>query len=218
MLKLLSTRMCHSHRGMLEAEIRLWVTTFPLTTVLKKLTSFSIQRPLWRHYYQNTEALMFVVDSNDRERIGEVRDELWRFLAEDELQDCVVLIMANKQDLPNAMSVEQITDKLELNKIKDKTWCKLNISAHTSYTHCTNTYIYWSDTCSISTDIQPSCATSGDGLYNGLDWLHTQLTGEAVKKSVMKPIQETKDSVTKQSTLSSWFNSLSSYWKTSVVQ
>lgn len=135
MLKLLSTRMCHSHRGMLEAEIRLWVTTFPLTTVLKKLTSFSIQRPLWRHYYQNTEALMFVVDSNDRERIGEVRDELWRFLAEDELQDCVVLIMANKQDLPNAMSVEQITDKLELNKIKDKTWCKLNISAHTSYKH-----------------------------------------------------------------------------------
>lgn len=84
---------------------------------------------------------MFVVDSNDRERIGEVRDELWRFLAEDELQDCVVLIMANKQDLPNAMSVEQITDKLELNKIKDKTWCKLNISAHTSYTHRTNTYI-----------------------------------------------------------------------------
>lgn len=26
-------------------------------------------RPLWRHYYQNTQGLIFVVDSNDRERI-----------------------------------------------------------------------------------------------------------------------------------------------------
>ena len=68
--------------------------------------------------------LIFVVDSNDRERISESRDELKRFLSEDELEDCIVLVMANKQDLPNAMSVEEVTEKMELNSLRDRTWCK----------------------------------------------------------------------------------------------
>ena len=54
-------------------------------------------RPLWRHYFQNTQGLIFVVDSNDRERVGEARDELHRMLQEDELRDAVLLIFANKQ-------------------------------------------------------------------------------------------------------------------------
>ena len=70
---------------------------------------------------------MFVVDSNDRERIEECREEIWRFLGEDELRECTVLVMANKQDLPNAMSVDEITDKLRLNSIRDHTWCKYKI-------------------------------------------------------------------------------------------
>lgn len=44
---------------------------------------FAVQiRPLWRHYFQNTQGLIFVVDSNDRERVGEARDELHRMLNE----------------------------------------------------------------------------------------------------------------------------------------
>ena len=82
------------------------------------------QRPLWRHYYQNTDALIFVVDSNDRDRLPECKDELWRFTQEDELKDCVLLVLANKQDLPNAMTTQEITDKLELNSITDRKWCK----------------------------------------------------------------------------------------------
>ena len=54
-------------------------------------------RPLWRHYYQNTQGLIFVVDSNDRERVGEAREELMRMLNEDELRDAVLLVFANKQ-------------------------------------------------------------------------------------------------------------------------
>ena len=65
--------------------------------MLNKLFLFSIFRPLWRHYFQNTQGLIFVVDSNDRERIGEARDELMRMLAEDELREAVLLIFANKQ-------------------------------------------------------------------------------------------------------------------------
>ena len=85
-----------------------------------------MQRPLWRHYYQNTDVLIFVVDSNDRERISESYDELWRFLAEEELKNCVLLVMANKQDLPNAMSITEITDKLKLHAIRNRTWCKFD--------------------------------------------------------------------------------------------
>lgn len=71
---------------------------------------------------------MFVVDSNDRDRIDQAKDELWRIISDSQLKDCPVLIMANKQDLPNALSVTELTDKLELNNIKDKPWRK---SAHT---------------------------------------------------------------------------------------
>lgn len=85
---------------------------------------FRLQRPLWRHYYQNTDALIFVVDSNDRERIDDAREELARTLAEDELANVVLLVMANKQDLPNAMSTSEVAEKLGLNALRNKSWCK----------------------------------------------------------------------------------------------
>uniref|UniRef100_A0A915DEY0 ADP-ribosylation factor 1-like 2 n=1 Tax=Ditylenchus dipsaci TaxID=166011 RepID=A0A915DEY0_9BILA len=70
-------------------------------------------RPLWRYYFQNTQGLIFVVDSNDRERIEEAREELHKMLNEDELRDATLLVFANKQDLPNAMSAAELTDKLD---------------------------------------------------------------------------------------------------------
>lgn len=86
------------------------VTTIPtigfnVETVEYKNISFTVWdvggqdkiRPLWRHYFQNTQGLIFVVDSNDRDRIGEARDELHRMLNEDELREAVLLVFANKQ-------------------------------------------------------------------------------------------------------------------------
>eukprot|EP01083_Nonionella_stella_P153779 494498_1 len=113
-------------------------------------------RPLWRHYYQGTEAVIFVVDSNDRERIDSgsnsysddnVCDQLHSMLADDLLQDSAVLILANKQDLPNAMSVNEITDRLKINQFRNREWY-----------------------------VQGTCAKTGDGLYQGLDWLSKTLT------------------------------------------
>ncbi|CAK5267257.1 unnamed protein product, partial [Mycena citricolor] len=89
--------------------------------------------PLWRHYYQNTQALVFVVDSNDRERVG---------IARDELRDALVLVYANKQDLPHAMSTAELTDQLALHTLRSRKWY-----------------------------IQATCATTGEGMYEGLDWL-----------------------------------------------
>lgn len=103
-------------------------------------------RPLWRHYFQNTQGLIFVVDSNDRDRISEAEKELHNMLREDELRDAVLLVYANKQDLPNAMNASELTEKLGLGHLRNRQWF-----------------------------IQATCATQGQGLYEGLDWLSNEL-------------------------------------------
>jgi signal recognition particle receptor subunit beta len=101
---------------------------------------------LWIHYFQNTQGLIFVVDSNDRERLQEAKEELAKMLTEDELKDSVILVFANKQDLPNALSVSEITEKLGLHNMKGRSWY-----------------------------VQGATATAGTGLYEGLDWLSNKL-------------------------------------------
>jgi len=136
------------------------VTTIPtigfnVETVEYKSINFTVWdvggqdkiRPLWRHYYQNTQGLIFVIDSNDRDRIGEARDELNKMLNEDEMRDAILLVYANKQDLPNAMSAAEITEKLKLSEMRNRQWY-----------------------------IQSCCATSGDGLYEGLDRLTNNIS------------------------------------------
>jgi hypothetical protein len=58
-------------------------------------------RPLWRHYYTGTQGLVFVVDSQDKERIEEARTELHKILNDREMKECLLLVFANKQDLPD---------------------------------------------------------------------------------------------------------------------
>ncbi|XP_072769822.1 ADP-ribosylation factor 4-like isoform X1 [Nerophis lumbriciformis] len=79
--------------------------------------------PLWRHYFQNTQ------------------------LQEQELSDAVLLVFANKQDLPNALTVSDLSDTLGLNALRTKAW-----------------------------HIESTCATQGTGLYEGLEWLSTELS------------------------------------------
>ena len=74
------------------------------------------------HGFCHAQGLIFVVDSNDRDRVGEAREELLRMLAEDELRDAVLLVFANKQDLPNAMNAAEITDKLGLHSLRNRNW------------------------------------------------------------------------------------------------
>ncbi len=61
-------------------------------------------RSLWRHYYDGTDAIVWVVDSHDQARIEESVTQLKRCLDEPDLKDPVILILANKQDLPGAQS------------------------------------------------------------------------------------------------------------------
>ncbi|CAI9722870.1 ADP-ribosylation factor 6 [Octopus vulgaris] len=131
------------------------VTTIPtvgfnVETVTYKNVKFSVWdvggqdkiRPLWRHYYTGTQGLIFVVDCADRDRIDEAKQELHRIINDREMRDAIILIFANKQDLPEAMKPHEIQEKLGLTRLRDRNWY-----------------------------VQPSCATTGDGLYEGLTWL-----------------------------------------------
>uniref|UniRef100_A0A8C1QH53 ADP-ribosylation factor n=1 Tax=Cyprinus carpio TaxID=7962 RepID=A0A8C1QH53_CYPCA len=107
----------------------------------------SLIRGLWRHYYHNTQGLIFVVDSSDHDRIETAAEELNAMLAEDEMRDAVLLVLANKQDLPKAMPVHELTDRLGLHTLRGRQWF-----------------------------VQATCAVQGSGLYEGLDWLTDQLS------------------------------------------
>ena len=82
---------------------RLETPHYPTGTILTMMTTRFSSTPSF------LQGLIFVIDSNDRERIGEAREELNRMLNEDELREAVLLIFANKQDLPNAMNAAEIT-------------------------------------------------------------------------------------------------------------
>ncbi|KAK7071315.1 Arf GTPase arf1 [Halocaridina rubra] len=98
-------------------------------------------RPLWRHYFQNTAAIIYVVDTNDPQRLSEAKEELDFMLIDEELHQCPLLVMANKQDLPNAVSPAHVTDALNLHNQK-RPWY-----------------------------VQGTCAPNSSGLYDALDWL-----------------------------------------------
>ncbi|XP_004589384.2 ADP-ribosylation factor 6-like [Ochotona princeps] len=123
---------------------------FNVETVTYKNVKFNVWdvggqdkiRPLWRHYYTGTQGLIFVVDCADRDRIDEACQELHRIINDREMRDAIILIFANKQDLPDAMKPHEIQEKVGLTRIRDRNWY-----------------------------VQLSCATSGDGPYGGLTWL-----------------------------------------------
>ena len=99
-------------------------------------------RILWKHYFQNTDGLIYVVDSNDRDRIDESSEELIKLLKEEELKDCPILIFANKQDLNGALSPKEINNKFEMGNYFGRKWL-----------------------------LQGASSTTGQGLKEGLDWL-----------------------------------------------
>ena len=103
-------------------------------------------RKLWYHYYDNTDAIIYVVDSADTDRIEIAKAELWKLLDEEKLSACSVLVFANKQDLDGALSKDQVAAELGLQSIKARKW-----------------------------KVQPTVGITGDGLYEGLEWLAAAL-------------------------------------------
>ena len=101
-------------------------------------------RRLWRHHFEQTDAIIFVVDSCDDERLADAREELGMLMADEELRDACLLVFANKIDMATK-SLAKITEELGLYEMRRK----------------------W--------HIQESCAPTGAGLIEGLDWLSQEL-------------------------------------------
>eukprot|EP01129_Flabellula_baltica_P005980 TRINITY_DN2201_c0_g1_i3.p1 TRINITY_DN2201_c0_g1~~TRINITY_DN2201_c0_g1_i3.p1 ORF type:complete len:176 (+),score=29.98 TRINITY_DN2201_c0_g1_i3:159-686(+) len=102
-------------------------------------------RKLWEHYYSDSRALIYVVDSNDIDRIDESAREFTKIVRH--LDDVPVLIFANKQDLPYAVDISTLSERFGLFDLPEsQPW-----------------------------HIQSCCAIEGGGLCNGLDWLSEML-------------------------------------------
>ena len=71
-------------------------------------------RPYWKNYYENTDGMVFVVDSSDEERLKECTEELGALLTEEGLVKVPLLVYANKQDLQFALEAEEILNNLKL--------------------------------------------------------------------------------------------------------
>ncbi|ANB14978.1 Arf family GTPase ARL1 [Sugiyamaella lignohabitans] len=87
-------------------------------------------------------AVIFVVDSTDKDRISTSAEELHTMLKEDELSDAALLVFANKQDQKGALTASEVSKALDLVSLKDRSW-----------------------------SIMACSAIRGDGLNEGLDWL-----------------------------------------------
>lgn len=89
-------------------------------------------RSLWRHYYQGTNLLFFLVDSTDSGRIEEAKEALDKILAEPELEGVPLVLLANKQDMHSAMKPEAVFERLGLGNVENRKVCVKGYSAMTS--------------------------------------------------------------------------------------
>lgn len=110
-------------------------------------------REFWHHYFEDTDILIYVIDSADQKRFEETGDELAELLEEAKLAGVPVLIFANKQDLSTAAKASDIATGLNLHTIRDRAW-----------------------------QIQPCSAVSGEGVKDGLDWVLKTIKGKKGKK------------------------------------
>lgn len=79
-------------------------------------------RKLWSHYFNDADGIVFIVDASDRDRFQIVKDELHGLMSHKDLTGRPFLILANKQDLPDAASREELTKVLDLDKVNWLRW------------------------------------------------------------------------------------------------
>ncbi|KAM4771902.1 ADP-ribosylation factor-like protein 14 [Rhinophrynus dorsalis] len=97
-------------------------------------------RSFWCYYFENTDGLVYVVDSTNKQHIDESKKEFQLILQNELIKNVPVVLLANKQDLPGALNAEEITRKFNMKK------------------HCSDRDWY----------VQPCCALTGQGLAEGL--------------------------------------------------
>ncbi|VDK80226.1 unnamed protein product, partial [Dibothriocephalus latus] len=142
-------------------------------------------RPYWRNYYDNTDVLIYVIDSSDDARFEETGEELFELLKDEKLKGVPLLVLANKQDLVNAASADGLSEGLGLTSIRDRKW-----------------------------QIQPCSALSGEGLQGtcyltnrtkldliGLDWIKEPVLLDSPLNRSCNGVHSTWPSLTKSNQL-----------------
>lgn len=103
-------------------------------------------RQTWHTYYTGAKGLLFVIDSTDVDRMNLAKKELHKMVAHEDLVGCKILIFANKQDAKGALPVAEISKRLNLSVLQGKSY-----------------------------HIQDCCALTGEGLYDGMEWMSNQI-------------------------------------------
>jgi GTPase SAR1 family protein len=105
-------------------------------------------RRLWHHYFEQCDGIIFVIDSTDTERLKDdkstetVDHEIKYLTTVNSLRGVPILFLANKYDCSKAKTAHEITKILNLSSLTNRKWYCLSTSA-----------------------------LSGDGIYEGIDWL-----------------------------------------------
>ncbi|KAL7747556.1 Arf GTPase arl1 [Sorochytrium milnesiophthora] len=89
----------------------------------------TFSRPCWRLYYANADAVIYAVDSCDQDRMATSQEVLMAMLEEKQLRDAALLVMANQQDMPGALSPVQVSEQLGLALLKNRQWQNFKTSA-----------------------------------------------------------------------------------------
>mmetsp|Transcript_105816 Transcript_105816/g.183982 ORF Transcript_105816/g.183982 Transcript_105816/m.183982 type:complete len:204 (+) Transcript_105816:220-831(+) len=96
----------------------------------------------WSTYFEETDAVVFVVDSSDQENMVLAKMELFNVVLHEDLRSSALLILANKQDVQGSRNSGEVASDLSLHTIRTHEW-----------------------------QIQSCCALTGEGLYEGLSWI-----------------------------------------------
>ncbi|CAG8609104.1 6632_t:CDS:10 [Ambispora leptoticha] len=105
-------------------------------------------RSLWEKYYAECHGIVFVLDSTDKERIEECKQAFERIITNEMLEGIPILMLVNKQDLPNSLKVEEVREIF--NKISMKLGAR-------------------------DSRILTISALEGDGVREAIDWLYIRL-------------------------------------------
>lgn len=106
-------------------------------------------RNLWGTLMRGASAIIFVIDSADRERIEETKNELWNVLLDPQFPDAPLLVVANKQDIEGCMRLDEIIRACKLDNLEQmgtRSW-----------------------------HIQPTVATTGQGVEEAIQWIVIEL-------------------------------------------
>ena len=103
-----------------------------------------VLRAYWKNYFESTDGLIWVVDSNDTDRLETCKEKLRELLKEEKLYGASLLLLLNKQDIEGSKTKEEIAEILDVKQI-------VSGRRHAHLECCS--------------------AVTGDGLLSGMNWL-----------------------------------------------